>query len=102
MEPSCVSALTDDYSWLLPGDPRVALVARRTTTFEEFVAGGVASGSLGLDFATRSRRALLHGHCHQKSLVGPTPAHRTLQLVPGLEVAEIDSGCCGMAGAFGY
>lgn len=45
---------------------------------------------------------LLHGHCHQKALVGTGPTERALALAPGTEVEVVDSGCCGMAGLFGY
>jgi Fe-S oxidoreductase len=44
----------------------------------------------------------LHGHCHQKALVGTGPTERTLALAPGTSVETVDSGCCGMAGLFGY
>ena len=56
------------------------------------------------DFAPMrlSQSALLHGHCHQKALVGTGPARRALSLPPGYTVEEVDSGCCGMAGSFGY
>ena len=60
---------------------------------------------MGVDIPLRSlagKRALLHGHCHQKAF-GVMPAlESTLRLVPGLEVETIASSCCGMAGAFGY
>ena len=45
---------------------------------------------------------LLHGHCHQKALVGLAPSHRVLSLPANYSVREVDSGCCGMAGSFGY
>jgi Fe-S oxidoreductase len=45
---------------------------------------------------------LLHGHCHQKSLVGTAPTLEVLRAIPGFQVSEIPSGCCGMAGSFGY
>jgi Fe-S oxidoreductase len=45
---------------------------------------------------------LLHGHCHQKALVGMGPSKRALSLPPNYQVTEVDSGCCGMAGSFGY
>jgi Fe-S oxidoreductase len=48
------------------------------------------------------RQYLLHGHCHQKALVGTAAALELLRLIPGAEVREVDSGCCGMAGSFGY
>jgi Fe-S oxidoreductase len=47
-------------------------------------------------------RVLLHGHCHQKALVGTAGTLAALRRIPGLEVRELDSGCCGMAGSFGY
>ena len=53
-------------------------------------------------FTEEPRRVLLHGHCHQKALVGTGPARRILALPPGYTVDEVDSGCCGMAGSFGY
>jgi Fe-S oxidoreductase len=48
------------------------------------------------------RRILLHAHCHQKALVGTAPALRLLARIPGSEVVDLDAGCCGMAGSFGY
>jgi len=55
-----------------------------------------------LKFKEMPGKALFHGHCHQKALVGTAASLATLRLVPGLEVEEIQSGCCGMAGSFGY
>jgi len=102
LEPSCLSALRDDYSYLLPGDPRVDLVAEQALTLEEFIAERLSAGDLALEFTPASRRVMLHAHCHEKSLIGAGPARRALEMVPGHEVVEIDSGCCGMAGSFGY
>ena len=58
--------------------------------------------SLDLHFQETQQTVLFHGHCHEKALVGNGPALSVLNMVPGLTVREIDSGCCGMAGAFGY
>jgi Fe-S oxidoreductase len=69
---------------------------------EEFLLRLKEKGELDLKFREVPGRALVHGHCHQKSLVGTGPTLEALGLVPGLEVAEIPSGCCGMAGSFGY
>ncbi len=102
LEPSCLSALRDDYADLLPGDPGVERVAAAALGFEEFVASRADAGRLELAWNGGPRRVLLHGHCHQKALVGTAPARRALELPPGYEVEEVDSGCCGMAGAFGY
>lgn len=101
LEPSCLLSMRDEYFSLLPGDPRVKLVADHCFTFEEFIARLADAGELNLHFSGVSRPVLLHGHCHQKALVGTAPSKRTLTL-PGHSVTEIDSGCCGMAGAFGY
>ena len=101
LEPSCILTLKDEYLSLLPNDPRVQEVAAAAVTFEEFVAAEAAAGRFGIQFRPEAGHVLLHGHCHQKALVGTTPSHRTLELA-GFTVEEVDSGCCGMAGSFGY
>jgi FAD/FMN-containing dehydrogenase/Fe-S oxidoreductase len=102
LEPSCLLAIRDEYFSLLPHDPRVKIVAEHCYTFEEFVARLADEGQLALDFTDEARQVLLHGHCHQKSLVGTSPSQRALSLPAGYQVSEVDSGCCGMAGAFGF
>ncbi len=102
LEPSCLLTLRDEYFDLLPGDERVKVVAEQALTFEEFFARLADEGRLNLTFETTPRRILLHGHCHQKALVGTNPARRVLSLPPNYAVEEVDSGCCGLAGAFGY
>ncbi len=102
LEPSSLLTLRDEYLYLLPGEERVIALAAAARTFEEFVAERAAGGGLAVRFEDRPRRILLHGHCHQKALVGLEPARRTLALLPGAVVEEVDSGCCGMAGSFGY
>ena len=74
----------------------------RALTFEEFLARLQAEQQLDLRLSDQPRQLLLHGHCHEKALVGTGPSHTTLSLPAGYHVSEIDSGCCGMAGAFGY
>ena len=102
LEPSSLLTLRDDYFYLLPGDERVRMVAEHAFTFEEFVARLADDDQLDLTFTAAPRHILLHGHCHQKSLIGTGPAIRALTLPPNYAVTEIDSGCCGMAGSFGY
>ncbi|MEZ4593885.1 MAG: FAD-linked oxidase C-terminal domain-containing protein [Chloroflexota bacterium] len=102
LEPSDLSALTDDYDSLLPNDPRVALVAAHCRSFEEFIAELADNGELNLNFTDEKRHLILHGHCHQKALIGTKPAHRALTLPPNYTLEEVDSSCCGMAGSFGY
>ena len=70
---------------------------------EEFLAQQAQLGELKLDLNTiPARRALVHGHYHQKAFATMNAMQTVLALIPGLEVEVIDSGCCGMAGAFGY
>jgi len=102
LEPSCILTLRDEYLYLLPNDERVQKVADCTITFEEFIADLAEKGELDLEFTQDSRELLLHGHCHQKSLVGTDPSKQSLTLPENYSVSEVDSGCCGMAGSFGY
>lgn len=100
-EPSCVSALTDDYRDLVPGLDAEA-VAAATRGFEAFMVELAVAGKLNLIFDKEPRRILFHAHCHQKALTGSEPVKRFLSLIPNATVTEIQSGCCGVAGSFGY
>ncbi len=102
LEPSCLLMLRDEYRYLLPNDERVERVAQKAMLFEEFIAQMADSGELALEFEQAARKLLLHGHCHQRALVGTGPSLRTLGLPENYDVEEVDSGCCGMAGSFGY
>jgi FAD/FMN-containing dehydrogenase/Fe-S oxidoreductase len=101
VEPSCILTLREDYLDLVPGAEATA-VAKQALTIEEFLYQLHRRGELDLQFTTAPKRLLLHGHCHQKALVGTAPALAVLRLPPAYEVQEIPSGCCGMAGSFGY
>ncbi|MCH8035642.1 MAG: hypothetical protein IIC53_00790 [Proteobacteria bacterium] len=102
LEPSCLLTLRDEFTVLLPGAETEAL-ASRALLFEEFLTAEREAGRLALDLGPiRAKRALLHGHCHQKAFGAMAAVEAALGLVPGLEVETIESGCCGMAGAFGY
>ena len=100
-EPSCISALRDDYIDLIPGADS-ELVAQHTYMIDEFLFTCHESGELHLKFKDAERDVLLHGHCHQKALIGISPSVGILSLPTNYNVEVIDSGCCGMAGAFGY
>jgi FAD/FMN-containing dehydrogenase/Fe-S oxidoreductase len=102
LEPSSLLTMRDEYHYLLPRDKRVELVAKHCYTFEEFIADLADRGQLNLQFTDAKRQLLLHGHCHQKALVGSGPSKTMLALPPNYVVEEIDSSCCGMAGSFGY
>ncbi len=100
-EPSCTSALTDDYVELV-NTPEAKRVAEATCSFEEFIAQLDERGQVSLEFTKEPRDVLLHAHCHQRALVGIQPTVQMLSLPPGHNVTVIDSSCCGMAGGFGY
>jgi Fe-S oxidoreductase len=102
LEPSCLLSMRDEYHHLLPGDPKMQVVSDQCYTFEEFISKLAAEDQLHLPFTCEQRHLLLHGHCHQKALVGTDPSKKSLTLPEGYQVSEVDSGCCGMAGAFGY
>jgi Fe-S oxidoreductase/FAD/FMN-containing dehydrogenase len=100
LEPSCLLTLRDEYPDFLRTDA-AKKVAAASFLFEEFLLREQRAGTLALNFPVTGRKALLHGHCHQKSLVGSAPT-MTMLKAAGFEVSEIDSGCCGMAGSFGF
>ncbi len=102
LEPSCLLTLRDEFPVLLPGADTGAL-AERALLFEEFLAAEHAAGRLDLPLKRiPGKRVLLHGHCHQKAFGAMGAVETVLGLVPGLKVETVESGCCGMAGAFGY
>jgi FAD/FMN-containing dehydrogenase/Fe-S oxidoreductase len=105
-EPSCLLTIQDDYPALVAGDLRrqAETVAAACHTFEEFLETRLAPepGSAMLTFGRGPKRILVQGHCHQRSLAGMEPALRLLRRIPGAEVIDLDAGCCGMAGSFGY
>ncbi len=101
LEPSCLLSLRDEYLYLLPDDPRTKTIAKHAYMFDEFIVKLADEGNLNLEFSDKNQEILFHGHCHQKSLVGSEPTKKALGLT-GSTVTEIDSGCCGMAGSFGY
>jgi Fe-S oxidoreductase len=102
LEPSCVLGLRDEFLSMHPAG-EAAEVALHSYLFEEFLACELDAGRLKLDFKPLpQKKALLHGHCHQKAFAAMSDVVRVLKLIPGLAVETIESSCCGMAGAFGY
>jgi len=102
LEPSCLLTLRDEFPALLPGAEATALAAR-AQLFEEFVMAQRGNGAFNLALQPMpGRKALLHGHCHQKAFGTAAAAAEALRLIPQLTVETFDSTCCGMAGAFGY
>ena len=103
-EPSCVLMLREEHTALLPESMSVRAVADRVKQVEELLVEAIDTGRLALraDSWLAGRRIVFHGHCHQKAEVGTAAAMALLHRIPGVQVVEIDSGCCGMAGSFGF
>jgi FAD/FMN-containing dehydrogenase/Fe-S oxidoreductase len=102
LEPSCLLGLRDEFLSMLPGVESAEL-AMNAFLLEEFLDRERAAGRLDLKLQPlREKKALVHGHCHQKAFDAMPAVRKALELVPGLEVETIESSCCGMAGAFGY
>jgi Fe-S oxidoreductase len=108
LEPSCILTFRDELPDLID-DPRTKILAAHTFLFDEFLAKELRAGTATLSFrvadqrsSSRSAQYLLHGHCHQKALIGSGYALELLRRIPNAQVHEVDSGCCGMAGSFGY
>jgi Fe-S oxidoreductase len=101
LEPSCLLTLADEWPELVPGaDAR--RVAASADLADAWLARQVGAGKCTLPLRDRAEKCLVHGHCHQKALRGVGGTAAALGLVPGLDVAVLDSGCCGMAGSFGF
>jgi len=101
LEPSSILTLRDEFLDLLPGEPRAETVAEMSYTFAEYMAERTEAGALDDAEWEGGGDVLLHGHCHQKALVG-TEATEQILTRAGYDVTAVDAGCCGMAGAFGY
>jgi len=101
IEPSCILALADEWPELLPCDDTRAIAASAALA-DEWLVKQVHDGQTDLPLKGRNGKCIVHGHCHQKALKGMNGTIDALRLVPGLEVQPLDTGCCGMAGSFGY
>ena len=101
LEPSCLLTLRDELL-SLRNDDVAKSVSAQALLFEEFLVREAEAGRLQLPLRAVADKALVHGHCHQKSFGAFKPVEQVLRLIPGLHVETIESSCCGMAGAFGY
>ena len=105
IEPSAILGFRDEYPDLVP-EPLAAAAKRlasRTFLIDEFLAHEAAGGRItAASFTDQQRRIKLHGHCHQKALASLAPTVQALSLPRNFSVETIPSGCCGMAGSFGY
>jgi len=104
VEPSCLSAVREDAPDLLRGElqRRARVVAHHSVLFEEFLETECAEGRATLALRPGPRDVLLHPHCHQRSMGLAAPARSLLSRIPSATVVDLEAGCCGMAGSFGY
>jgi FAD/FMN-containing dehydrogenase/Fe-S oxidoreductase len=99
LEPSCYSMFVDDYRELRLPDAEE--VARRCFLFEDFLEQTLSREPKAIRFSETSTRVAVHTHCHAKALTQSTSSKRLIEHIPGAQVALLNTGCCGMAGAFG-
>ncbi|KAA9354612.1 FAD-binding and (Fe-S)-binding domain-containing protein [Larkinella humicola] len=105
IEPSAILGFRDEYADLMPPELKAAAqhLAQHSLLVDEFIAQEVDRGNITKTaFTTEKRLIKLHGHCHQKALASQVPTKKMLSLPENYEVQLIPSGCCGMAGSFGY
>lgn len=95
LEPSCASVFRDEAANLFPGDEDAQRLRAQTKLLDEFLL------EAGYKVPTLKRKALIHGHCHQKALWGMSAEQKIVDRM-GLDAELLDSGCCGLAGSFGY
>ncbi len=102
LEPSCVFTFRDEYAALFPGDPLVRLLGA-ATMIEPYLLAEMRAGRVAAPWRNPAGAPLhVHGHCHQKAFGTFEATLELLRTLPGREVVAIESGCCGMAGAFGH
>lgn len=105
IEPSAILAFRDEYPELVDTSLKNQAVAlsKNTLMLDEFLASEFEKGNIDASLFTREKRTIkLHGHCQQKAVASTDPTKRMLEIPENYTVSEIPSGCCGMAGSFGY
>jgi FAD/FMN-containing dehydrogenase/Fe-S oxidoreductase len=104
VEPSCLSAVREDAPALLRGElqRRAQVIAGASVLFEEYLERELAAGRAALALKPGPARVQLHPHCHQRSMGLAAPAKALLSRIPSTQVTDLEAGCCGMAGSFGY
>ena len=102
LEPSSLLTFRDEYIDFFPDDEEVRKIADNCYLIDEFINDQIEKEIFDIPFQTMEKKFLLHGHCFQKALVGNQPTLDMLQRIPGVEAEALNTGCCGMAGSFGY
>ncbi len=100
-EPSCIAMLVKEYLDFVPGEDSQK-IAEMAMCIDSFLVRERDAGNLDLQFDSTPRQVAFHGHCQQKANFGTADTVAMLGMIPNCTVNEIDSGCCGMAGSFGY
>jgi len=101
-EPSCISVLKDEYPDMFPQDDRVKLIAQNTFLIQELIMIPKNSDKLNFNKNPEKKSYCVQVHCHEKTMIGESISVNALKKIPNSNVKKIPSGCCGMAGAFGY
>jgi FAD/FMN-containing dehydrogenase/Fe-S oxidoreductase len=105
IEPSAILAFRDEYPDLVDKDLQAIAteLGKNALLFEEFIAAEIEKGNITSEqFTSETKEILLHGHCQQKAVASTEPSKKMLSIPKNYSVKEIPSGCCGMAGSFGY
>jgi len=103
IEPSAILTFRDEYIRLADDKTSAEKIAKNTFTFEEFLQKEHALGNIDTKlFTQRSASVKIHGHCHQKALSGTVASFEILNIPENYKVTVLNTGCCGMAGSFGY
>ncbi|WP_397446276.1 FAD-binding and (Fe-S)-binding domain-containing protein [Polaribacter sp. R77954] len=103
IEPSAILTFRDEYIRLADDKSSAEKIAQHTFTFEEFLATELEKGNIDKSLFTKEEKTLkIHGHCHQKALSGTNASFQILNLPENYNVTILNTGCCGMAGSFGY
>ena len=103
IEPSAILTFKDEYPRLVDDKISAEQIAKHTFLIEEFISNEIAIGNITSDqFTLEEKTIKFHGHCHQKALSNQIHSFNILNLPKNYKVTIIPSGCCGMAGSFGY
>ena len=103
IEPSAILTFKDEYLRLADDKEKAKSIANHTFTIEEFLANEIAIGNIiSNQFTDQSKEVKIHGHCHQKALSSTHATFQILNLPENYKPTILNTGCCGMAGSFGY
>ncbi|WP_275314847.1 FAD-binding and (Fe-S)-binding domain-containing protein [Tenacibaculum bernardetii] len=103
IEPSAILTFRDEYIRLAEDKSSAEKIAENVFTIEEFLASEIKKGNINTSlFTLKSKKLKIHGHCHQKALSSTHASFTMLNIPKNYKVTIMNTGCCGMAGSFGY